>query len=127
MRNSVVLSLAAFAACMLTNCTSNTQAEQIAQAAAGGARSAVYQRRHVMVVARVTSSRVFQELRAWRDRRFRVSATGSILLALLQNTPPNMVRWIENPPGADEHTVMPNLGVSHQDAIDIASYLYTLK
>lgn len=46
---------------------------------------------------------------------------------VLQNTPPNMIRWIENPPGVDEHTVMPKLGVNHQDAIDIAGYLYTLK
>jgi mono/diheme cytochrome c family protein len=46
---------------------------------------------------------------------------------VLQNTPPNMIRWIENPPGIDEHTVMPNLHVTHQDAVDIAGYLYTLR
>jgi cytochrome c2 len=46
---------------------------------------------------------------------------------VLQNTPPNLERWIENAPAVDEHTVMPNLGVSHQDAIDIAGYLYTLR
>jgi cytochrome c len=46
---------------------------------------------------------------------------------VLQNTPPNMIRWIENPPAVDEHTVMPNLRVTHQDAIDIAGYLYTLR
>jgi cytochrome c len=49
------------------------------------------------------------------------------IAGVLQNTPPNMMRWIENPPGVDEHTVMPNLGVTHRDAIDIAGYLYTLK
>lgn len=46
---------------------------------------------------------------------------------VLQNTPPNMMRWIENPKAVDEKTVMPNLGVSHQEARDIAGYLYTLK
>jgi cytochrome c2 len=46
---------------------------------------------------------------------------------VLQNTPGNMVRWIENPHAVDEHTVMPALGVSHQDAADIAAYLYTLR
>lgn len=46
---------------------------------------------------------------------------------VLQNTPENMMRWIENPPAVDEHTVMPNLGVTHQDARDIAGYLYTLR
>jgi len=49
------------------------------------------------------------------------------IAGVLQNTGPNMIRWIENPPGVDEHTVMPNLGVTHQDAVDIAGYLYTLK
>jgi cytochrome c2 len=49
------------------------------------------------------------------------------IAGVLQNTPANLVRWIENPPGVDEHTVMPKLGVTRQDAIDIAGYLYTLK
>jgi cytochrome c1 len=38
-----------------------------------------------------------------------------------------MMRWIENPKAVDEKTVMPNLGVTHQEARDIAGYLYTLK
>ncbi len=46
---------------------------------------------------------------------------------VLQNTPGNMVRWIENPPAVDQKTVMPNLGVTPRDAADIAAYLYTLK
>jgi hypothetical protein len=46
---------------------------------------------------------------------------------VLQNTPQNLIHWIEDPPSVDEHTVMPKLGVTHQDAIDIAGYLYTLK
>ena len=49
------------------------------------------------------------------------------IAGVLQNTPQNMMRWIENPPAVDEHTVMPNLGVTHKDAADIAGYLYTLK
>ena len=43
---------------------------------------------------------------------------------VLQNNPDNMVRWIRNPQAVDEKTAMPNLGVSTQDAIDIAAYLY---
>ena len=46
---------------------------------------------------------------------------------VLRNTPDEMIRWIEDPHAVDEKTVMPNLGVSHRDAIDIAGYLYTLK
>jgi len=49
------------------------------------------------------------------------------IAGVLQNTPPNMMRWIENPPAVDPKTVMPNLGVTEQDARDIAGYLYTLK
>ena len=49
------------------------------------------------------------------------------IAGVLQNTPDNMVRWIKDPPGVDPKTVMPNLGVTDQDAKDIAGYLYTLK
>jgi cytochrome c2 len=54
-------------------------------------------------------------------------ASRTYIAGVLQNTPDNMVRWIEDPHAVDEKTVMPNLGVTHQDAIDIAGYLYTLK
>ncbi|MDQ3997933.1 MAG: c-type cytochrome, partial [Gemmatimonadota bacterium] len=46
---------------------------------------------------------------------------------VLTNTPDNLVRWIQDPPAVDPKTAMPNLGVSHRDAVDIAGYLYTLK
>jgi cytochrome c2 len=49
------------------------------------------------------------------------------IAGVLQNTPDNMVRWIENPKAVDEKTVMPNLGVTPNDAGDIAGYLYTLQ
>ena len=46
---------------------------------------------------------------------------------VVQNTPPNMIRWLENPKAVDEKTLMPNLGVTPRDAADIAAYLYTLR
>ena len=49
------------------------------------------------------------------------------LAGVLTNTPDNMVRWIQRPRDVDPLTAMPNLGVTDQDARDIASYLYTLK
>lgn len=49
------------------------------------------------------------------------------LAGRLQNTPDNMILWIQNPRGVDDKTAMPNLGVTDADARDIASYLYTLK
>ena len=46
---------------------------------------------------------------------------------VIQNTPQNIVRWIQNPPGIDPMTAMPNLHVTPADARDIAGYLYTLR
>ena len=46
---------------------------------------------------------------------------------VLQNTPENLIRWIRHPKEVDEKTVMPDLGLSQEDATDIAAYLYTLK
>lgn len=54
-------------------------------------------------------------------------ASRSYIAGVMPNTPDNMIRWIENPPGIDRMTAMPNLGVTDADARDIASYLYTLK
>lgn len=51
----------------------------------------------------------------------------SYIGGVLKNSPENMMRWIRDPQGVDHLTAMPNLGVSDQDARDIASYLYTLK
>jgi cytochrome c len=44
----------------------------------------------------------------------------------LPNTPDNLVRWLRDPPSIEPGTAMPNLGLSEQDARDIAAYLYTL-
>lgn len=49
------------------------------------------------------------------------------LAGRLQNTPDNMLLWIQKPQAVDDKTAMPNLGVTDADARDIASYLYTLK
>jgi cytochrome c2 len=54
-------------------------------------------------------------------------ASRMYIAGVLQNTPQNMMRWIENPKAVDEKTVMPNLGVTQKDAADIAGYLYTLQ
>ena len=45
---------------------------------------------------------------------------------VLTNTPDHLVRWIMDPPAADSATAMPKLGVSEEDARDIAAYLYSL-
>jgi cytochrome c len=51
----------------------------------------------------------------------------SYVAGVLVNRPENLVAWILDPPGIDPKTAMPHLGVTEQDARDIASYLYTLR
>jgi cytochrome c2 len=45
----------------------------------------------------------------------------------LENTPENLARWVRDPKGVDEKTAMPNLGVTEQEARDIAAFLYDLR
>lgn len=46
---------------------------------------------------------------------------------MLRNNPDNLVKWIRTPQSVVPGNVMPDLGVSEQDARDIAAYLYTLR
>jgi cytochrome c2 len=48
------------------------------------------------------------------------------IAGVLPNTPDNLVSWIAHPKEADPRTAMPDLGVSEDDARDIAAYLYRL-
>lgn len=45
----------------------------------------------------------------------------------LANTPVNLMQWIRHPKSINEKTLMPELGVTPDDAKDIAALLYTLK
>ena len=49
----------------------------------------------------------------------------SYIAGVLTNEPENLVRWIRNPKEVDPLTAMPFLGVTEQDARDIATFLYT--
>lgn len=44
----------------------------------------------------------------------------------LPNTAQNLVRWLKNPPAVEPGTAMPNMGLTEQQARDIAAYLYTI-
>ena len=46
---------------------------------------------------------------------------------LQQNTPENLARWIARPQEVQPGNAMPDLGVTEQQARDIAAYLYTLR
>ena len=54
-------------------------------------------------------------------------ASRMYIAGVMPNTPDNMIRWVQHPRDVDPLTAMPNLGVTDQDARDIAGYLYTLK
>ena len=127
-RNSLVIAAILCAAVLLTGCSNKAaEAEQIARTTTGGSasRGLIAMSRygcgscHVIPGVSGAFGKVGPPL-AGIGSRFYVAG-------VLQNTPSNLERWIENPPAVDEHTVMPNLGVSHKDAVDIAGYLYTLR
>jgi cytochrome c len=43
------------------------------------------------------------------------------------NTPDNLVHWVMSPQTMKPRTAMPELGLSEQQARDVAAYLYTLR
>jgi cytochrome c len=45
----------------------------------------------------------------------------------LPNTPTNLAQWIQHPRSVEPKTAMPELGVSQDEANDIAAYLYSLR
>ncbi|WP_229474031.1 c-type cytochrome [Pseudoduganella lurida] len=51
----------------------------------------------------------------------------SYVAGRLPNYPDPLVRWIVDPPAVKPGTLMPNLGVSPEDARHMAAYLYTLR
>lgn len=46
---------------------------------------------------------------------------------MLRNTPDNLARWIEHPQAIVPGNVMPDMGVTREQAKDIAAYLFTLR
>ena len=51
----------------------------------------------------------------------------SYIAGSLNNNEANLVRWITDPQGVEEGTAMPDLGVTEQDAQNIAAYLLSLE
>jgi cytochrome c2 len=46
---------------------------------------------------------------------------------MLENSPDNMMRWIQDPQAIVPGNAMPNLNVSESDARDMTAYLYTTR
>ena len=53
--------------------------------------------------------------------------TRTYIAGFIRNSPDNMADWIEDPQRALPGNAMPTIGISQQDARDIAAFLYTLK
>lgn len=62
-------------------------------------------------------ARVGPRLTEFKENRF--------IVGRLPATPDNVVRWIQEPQDIEPGTIMPDLGVSEQQARDIAAFLYT--
>jgi cytochrome c len=53
--------------------------------------------------------------------------TRAYIAGFFSNSPENMALWIQDPQKALPGNAMPRMGVTPQDARDIAAFLYTLK
>jgi cytochrome c1 len=54
-------------------------------------------------------------------------ARRTMIAGELPNSPGNLMRWIVNPSAVEPKTAMPTLGITSDEAHDIAAYLYTLQ
>lgn len=126
MRNKILVAMSLACACLTVGCAGNG-AEHTAEVATGGdiERGAAAIHRYGCGSCHIIPG--IDGAHGLAGPPLSGIASRIYIAGVLQNTPPNMMRWIENPPAVDEHTIMPNLGVTHRDAIDIAGYLYTLK
>jgi mono/diheme cytochrome c family protein len=73
---------------------------------------------HLIPGIRGPGGHVGPALSRWAERQF--------ISGRLVNMPTQLVVWIVNPPAIDSSTAMPALGVTPEQAQDMAAYLYTL-
>lgn len=73
---------------------------------------------HVIPGVKDARGQVGPPLTRFAERHF---IAGAVL-----NTPEELVAWIVNPQAIEPGTVMPNLGVTADEALDMAAYLFTL-
>ncbi len=127
MLNRPLLLIAGACAVLLSGCSGDRAAERIGQVTTGGdpTRGAAAITRYGCGSCHTISG--IPRAVGLAGPPLTGIASRIYIAGVMQNTPPNMLRWIENPKAVDEKTVMPNLGVTAKDASDIAAYLYTLK
>jgi cytochrome c2 len=49
-----------------------------------------------------------------------------VIAGVVPNTPDNLEHWLVDPPAISPRTAMPPLGLTQEEARDVAAYLYTL-
>jgi cytochrome c2 len=54
-------------------------------------------------------------------------ARRTYIAGTVPNEPATLVTWVRNAPSLVPQTAMPQLPISHEDAMHIAAYLYTLR
>jgi len=115
-----------FALCLaLSACTAGSGAESNSMMATGNAhegKQLIGQYGcgacHIVPGVRGARGLVGPPLYYWGDR--------TMIAGELPNTPDNLIRWLENPKAIEPKNAMPDLGLSQEQATDIAAYLYTL-
>lgn len=114
---AALLGLSGFAAA----CTAGLPEEQRSDAQRGRQLVVAYgcSSCHQVPGVEVPQGRVGPPLDSFADRR--------AVAGRLPNTPENAARWIRDPQDVDPRTIMPDLGVTEQDARDIVAYLYSLR
>lgn len=65
------------------------------------------------------NSLVGPPLTAWAER--------SYIAGKLPNEPVHLIEWLRFPQAIEPGTAMPNMGVTEEDAVHMAAYLYTLR
>ena len=53
-------------------------------------------------------------------------AARQVIAGRIPNEGTQLIRWLQDPQSVDPKTDMPNVGLSRQEAADVAAYLYTL-
>lgn len=71
---------------------------------------------HVVPGVRQARGRVGPKLEDFRDQLF--------IAGMLPNYPENLIRWIRFPQDINPGTAMPNLGLTEEEARNIAAYIY---
>ena len=73
---------------------------------------------HTIPGIRGPATYVGPPLNAWAEREY--------IAGNLPNEPEHLIDWIVNPQAIEPGTAMPTLGVSPEEARDMAAYLFTL-